>query len=204
MVLLWFSLGVISILLLAKLQNGAIPFIVLMIVSFIMMSIFLQLATVLSLRKKRKILPLNPLSMNNYKWSSLRKSLLNSDLKEFKSVFGFIYVLVDGETAYRVSLVENTNLYFNKDIDEKIDTDFSGCKNFIGFEIFKNPTSEQKAKILNVNMSIDNIYYRGLYFENNTLTCPNHIFPEDVIKANVARLEDLMQFSFSKKEEEDN
>jgi len=196
-VVFFFLLGVLSIVLLTKIQSGATPLIMLMIVSFIMMSVFLQVATVYTLRKKRKIAKKNLMTCQSYDWTTFRKNLLNSDFKEYKTAFGFIYIKIIKKVAYRISAVNATAIYFDSSTDEKIDVDFSKCKKLIGFEVFKNPNEEQKEVITRINIGTDSLYYRGLYIEEDTITCPDVIEADSNIKEEVRFLEEVLNISLS-------
>ena len=197
LVVFFFLLGVFSIVLLAKIQSGATPLIMLMIVSFILMSVSLQVATVYTLRKKRKVAKKNLMTCSPYDWTTFRKNLLNSDFKEYKTAFGFIYIKIIKKVAYRISAVNDTVKYFDSSNDEKIDVDFSKCKKLIGFEVFKDPNNEQKEVITRINIGTDSLYYRGLYIEEKTITCPDVIVADNNIKEEVKFLEEVLNISLS-------
>lgn len=95
----------------------------------------------------------------------------NPDITKFN--FGTNYLFVKGEIAYRICIVENNELYFNRETKEesKANKKLDKCTKFYGFEIFKNPTPEIISKIELFTFQSDKICYSGYYYkpEDNQL-----------------------------------
>ncbi|MFI3307743.1 MAG: hypothetical protein R3Y21_04170 [Mycoplasmatota bacterium] len=109
----------------------------------------------------------NPKTYELENFDSIITSLKEQNAEITKYYFGTNYLFVKGENAYRVCVVEDNNLYFNRQTNEKNKPNkkLEKCKRFYGLEIFKNPTDDIISKIELFTFQSDNVCYSGYYYK---------------------------------------
>ncbi|MCM1130326.1 MAG: hypothetical protein NC087_02575 [Anaeroplasma bactoclasticum] len=171
-------------------------FIVLIAIVFIYMTIAIQMASVKSFRYKPK--PKNyPTKSYLYLAEDMDENLQKKGYKPRVTPYGISYLKVDKTNAYKIVLVRNCEKYFNQDEEQNNsippNKSLEKCKKFIGFEIFYDYDEDTLRKIPDFNLQGNNVYYSGLYIEDNKITCPNYIEPtEDFSNLYEAIKSDLM------------
>ncbi len=156
--------------------------IVLIAIVFIYMTITIQIASVKSFRYKPK--PKNyPTKSYLYPTEDMDENLKKKGYKPRVTPYGISYLKVDKTNAYKIVLVRNCEKYFNQDEDQNNTTSpnksLEKCKKFIGFEIFYDYDEDALRKLPDFNLQGNNVYYSGLYIEDNKITCPNYIEPTE-------------------------
>lgn len=155
--------------------------IVLIAVVFIYMTIAIQMASVKTFKYKPK--PKNYLTKSYlYPTLDMDENLKKIGYKPRVTPYGISYLKVDKTNAYKIVLVRNCEKYFNQ--EEQNDTSspnksLEKCKKFIGFEIFYDYDEDTLRKLPDFNLQGSNVYYSGLYIEDNKITCPNYIEPTE-------------------------
>lgn len=155
--------------------------IVLIAATFIYMTIAIQIASTKTFRYKPK--------PKNYPHKTYLMDTLNLDeplkklgYKPRVAPYGISYLKIQGTDAFKVVLIRNCEKYFNP---EKEETPSNGnkslekCKRFIGIEVFYQYDEDTLRKLPDFSLQGNNIYYSGLYVEENKLICPNYIEPND-------------------------
>lgn len=115
-------------------------------------------------------------------YSSINKVLLEKKAVTTKYDFGTNYMIVENKTAYRICIINNTSLYFerNTETESKPDERLKDCTKFYGYEIFEDiPKNENELndlinKIALFTFQSENVCYNGLYYdkENSRLVQP--------------------------------
>lgn len=154
--------------------------IVVLAIIFIYMTIAVQVASTRSFRyKPRKV---------NYQTkdfvlgdSDLEKVIKSKGYKLRKVPYGFSFIKVVETNAYKIVLIKDSKKYFEPEEETAGPTEkaLEKCKRFIGFEIFLDYDEEVLSKLVDFNIQGNNIYYGGFYLNENKLSCPNYIEPNE-------------------------
>lgn len=166
--------------------------IVLIAIDFIFMTIAIQIASSRTFKFKPK--PINyPKKEYSFSKENIDNKLKKLGYKQRNADYGFSYLKVDGEFAYKIVFVKNNEKYFNqeeKDIEPSNNKDLQKCKKFIGVEIFLDYNDETLKRLPDFCLQGENVYYAGMYFnlETKTLVCPNYIEPSDTFKDLLANI----------------
>lgn len=176
----------IGLFLLAVLTKNASKNILLAIVAFF--AIFTPIAFSMLYYRYRKKVQSKQYTISKYSLSNPQEIKNNLDsyknAKKVNTDFGFIYTFIEDKVAYKVVLVVSDKFYFSSTKEIKTGNNFSKAKFLINYEIFFNPEKQTKNKLIDFNFSLDKMYLRGMYLEEDNLVCPNYIKPtkyEDAI-----------------------
>ncbi|MDE6047078.1 MAG: hypothetical protein K2F56_00460 [Anaeroplasmataceae bacterium] len=171
-------------------------FIVLIAIVFIYMTIAIQMASAKSFRYKPK--PKNyPTKTYLYPTEDMDENLKKKGYKPRVTPYGISYLKVSDTNAFKIVLVRNCEKYFNQEEEQNNTSSpnksLEKCKKFIGFEIFYDYDEDTLRKLPDFNLQGNNVYYSGLYIEDNKIICPNYIEPtEDFSELYEAIKRDLM------------
>ncbi len=113
--------------------------------------------------------------------------------------FGKNYLLINGSNAFRICIVDNNDLYFNRETNEKSKSDkrLEKCTKFCGFEIFKNINDEILPKVELFTFQSENVCYTGFYLnkETNQLVQANYEEIKDCHKENFNYILELLNIN---------
>lgn len=114
-------------------------------------------------------------------YTALEARLNRSGFKMTSKQYGSGFIKIEGKTAYKVILIENDDRYFNQaQSNDKPTKGIDKCEEFVGFEIFLNPTEASLKRLPDFSFTGDNVFYTGFYLdrENNLLVEANKIDPK--------------------------
>ncbi len=196
---IWFIISLIVCILVIvfsyKIKDDSISK-VLMIISFFVSSILLQVALSKTLQFKKK----DETIINSYYFD---KSILESNLREnkfnsTKTSYGKVFIKVEGTQAYKVIVIEDCDKYV-KASEEKIQSKsvkgLSECTTFIGLEIFLELDETISERINNFSFQSEKIYYQALYMVDDYIVEPNYITPEPQHIESYKYMHDILQFN---------
>ena len=153
---------------------------VILIAIFLIITILIQFATYKSFSKKRTI---------KYKTIEFKsndidydKELLDKKYKRSNRKYGFSYLKIDNKHAYKVTIVNDSDKYFNNDDEsnEKANKELDRCNTFIAVELFLSVTDEALKKIPDFMIQTDKIYYFALVkTEEGNFRCLNYEKPNE-------------------------
>lgn len=155
----------------------------LLIILFISNSLFTNELTSRVMYKKYNAKLNNPKTYQLEDVSIIGTILLNNKAIETKHKYGKSYLLIKDDKAYKVVLVDNSDLYFNntQKNDTKPNSKLDKCSTFYGFEIFLNINEEVISKVQMFTFQTEKVYYTGFYSnESNTLIQANYEKPKDI------------------------
>lgn len=114
-------------------------------------------------------------------YASLEAKLIRSGFKMTPKQFGAGFIKIEGETAYKVILIENDDRYFNQSqTKDKPTKGIDKCSEFIGFEFFLKPTEQSIKRLPDFSFTGENVFYTGFYYDevNGHLVEANKIDPK--------------------------
>lgn len=162
---------------------------IIMIVGFILITILVQWAAFKSFKFKPKK---EPTIVKEYNTElNIQEVLVKNKYKERKRNYGVSYLKIDRPNAFKVTLVTNSEAYFNPDDRETTegDKELDKCDRMIAFEIFLDYKEEDIEKMVDYSIQGTNIYYTAFYQkEDGTYICPNYIEPKEAHNINYDRL----------------
>lgn len=172
--------------------------IVLMTISFVLLTFTIQFATMKSFRYKPK--------KNNY----IKKEYINDNdlfdkLKELKfdlreRSYGKSYLKIENRSAYKVVLVSDADGYFNheendNETNEEVNKKLDKCLTFTAVEIFLNSNDIVKEKITDFTIQVEKIYYTALEkIDDNKYLCHNYEAPNEKHKDDLNYLYEMLGF----------
>lgn len=176
-------------------QNRTAATVVLMI-DLIIMTFSLQAAIARSVKfkpKKRKY------KTNVYKKdiNEIENSLIENNYSKRDTNFGYVYMKVVGKTAYKVTFINQLDVYLKPVEEDKKDDkkqeSFPGlnkCSKFVGFEIFLEVNDVVLERLPDYSFQGKNIFYEGFYFdkEANELKEVNVLDPTEEFVSPVCNL----------------
>lgn len=120
-------------------------------------------------------------------------SYITSSLKESNAIvtkfdFGANYLLIKDDVAYRVCVVNDYKLYFNRQTSDKgskkNDNMLDKCTKFYGFEIFESIDESMIQKVELFSFQSEKICYAGMYYNNKQLIQASYEEPLECHKDN--------------------
>lgn len=132
----------------------------------------------------------NPKPFSIESFDSLKEILIANNAIVSKFDFGSNYLLIKGSTAYRICIVDNNDLYFNRETKEKSKGDkrLDKCDKFYGLEIFKSLEGDILSKVELFSFQSDNICYTGFYYDSEST---------NLIQANYEDIKDIHKENFN-------
>lgn len=179
-------LSILLIVIVTKKQDSKV-FLVLLVITFIAMTIFLQTAIARTFRYKpkpkryvKKEYPLEDFDL-------LEQRLLAEKFILKRAKFGIGFIKIEGKIAYKVVLIKDSETYFSQSQEEEAPQQqptkgLDKCEKFIGFEIFSEMTNDVVNKTPDFSFQGKNVFYDGLYYnaETKRLIEPNVINKDEV------------------------
>ena len=166
--------------------------ITLIAIDFIFMTIAIQIASTRTFKFKPK--PTNyPIQEYEFNKENIDNKLKKLGYKQRNTDYGYSYLKVVGDVAYKIVLVRNNKKYFSQEEQEPQPTtnkDLQKCKKFVGVELFFDYDDDTLRKLPDFCLQGQNVYYAGLYYDlnTNTLVCPNYIEPNEIFKELLANI----------------
>lgn len=152
--------------------------IVLIVISFVALTLLIQVASFKSFKFKPKDMPtvIKEYSVNSDLIAVLRKD----KYKERTKSFGVSFLKISKPNAFKVTIINDIEKYYsNDDVDNSsYEKELDKCDRMIGLEIFLNFREEDLIKFKDYSLQAKNIYYTCLYFDNDRFVCPNYIEPD--------------------------
>lgn len=141
---------------------------------------------------------------SDYDFEELDKILIENSFKNTKRRYGNSYLLIDGKTAIKVTLIEDYLTYFdtenNNDSEAKANKDLDKCEKFIGIEIFKEVDEANLDKIPLFTIQGKNVYFTALLYQGlKKYKCLNYELPEEAFIESFNKALDILKI----KEEDD-
>lgn len=155
--------------------------ITLLAITFIYMTIAIQIASTKTFRYKAKNVKY-PTIDYRLKDKELEELLKKKGYKPRVTPFGAIYLKISGTYAYRVCLIRDFEKYFNQEENQQegpANRALEKCKKFMGFEIFYSYDEDVLRKLPDFSLQGNNIYYSGFYLEDSILKCLNYVEPNE-------------------------
>ena len=178
-------------------------FIVLMTIDLILMTFAIQIAIQKSIKYKPK--PIQFDEMKYKKTKDFDDELKSNGFTLRNRHIGRSYIKIDGNNAFKVVLITDSNKYFDnveEPKDEELAEKLDKCNSFIGIEIFMNPNDVIREKIIDFSIETDKVYYTAIMKSNkDEYTCMNYINPNKNHKDNVFKLFELLGLEEIAKEE---
>ncbi len=187
-ILITLVLGVVLIYATTKVpENLNKVFLVITIIDFIALTFLVQALGFKSFKPKKKHYPTKDYQ-SSYEFNELGRVLTDNKFKMTKRSYGNSYLLIDGKTAVKITLIEDFDTYFdneeNKD-NVPANKELDKCEKFIGIEIFKEINEANLDKLPLFTIQGKNVYFTALlYQENKKYACLNYELPnEDFINS---------------------
>ncbi len=155
--------------------------IVLIAMVFIYMTVAIQVASTKTFRYKAKPIkyPTIEYRIENLDFDVVLK---RNGYKPRYTPFGAIYLKIVDINAYRVSVINNFEKYFNQEENNEqapANPELAKCQKFIGVEIFTAYDEDVLRKLPDFSLQGKNIYYCGFYLEENKIVSLNYIEPNE-------------------------
>ena len=151
-----------------------------LIVCFILITILIQFASFKSFGGMKNIKYIE----NEYKTDleEIEDALIKLGYKKTKRVYSNSYLLIDGKHAYKVSIVNSSEAYFNNTEEDKSkpNKELDKCETFLGLELFNEIDENNFKKLVEFTIQTNNIYYTAFVkMENGNYKCLNYEAPND-------------------------
>ena len=151
-----------------------------LVVTFILITILIQVASIKSFSAKRYIKYIE----KEYKKEieDIEDNLLKLKYKLTNRSFGRTYLLIKNKIAYKVSFVDSSINYFSNsgEDDVKPNKELDSCKAFIGIEIFNEIDEANFNKLKEFTIQTKNIYYTSVVkMDNDNYKCLNYEEPNE-------------------------
>lgn len=167
--------------------SGALTnvFIVLIAITFIYMTIAINIASFKTFKYKPK--PVNYQTIEyDFASQDIDNVLKKKGYKPRITSYGISYLKVEGTNAYKIVIIRNFTKYFNPEDNNQSPSSsektLAKCKKFIGFEIFFDYDEETLKKVIDFNLQGEKVYYSGLYVSEDKLICPNYQKPTEIFE----------------------
>ena len=177
LVVLLIAVGLVVSLMFVKSEYNTLM-LVLIVISFVMLTILIQVASFKSFKFKPKEIPT---IKKEYKVNSDLIAVLRKDkYKERTKSFGVSFLKISKPNAFKVTIINDIEIYYNnEEIDNSsYEKELDKCDRMIGLEIFLNFREEDLIKFKDYSLQAKNIYYTCLYFDEDRFVCPNYIEPD--------------------------
>lgn len=204
-ILFAFLLSCVFIYLCSITEGALLTFIiVLLVITFIYMTIAVQYASFKTFKFKPKKI-IYPTINYECDIKNLEQILKKSGFKERIVPYGLSYLKIKNKIAYKVVLVKEEDKYFNQEEDNTqapVNKELEKCTKFMGFEIFLNISEENLYRLPDFSIQGKNIYYTAYYASGeNELTCLNYIEANEDYKEAYSNLIKDLNFKEVKLEE---
>lgn len=187
LILITLILGVVFIFATTKVSDNLNKvFLVATIIDFIALTFLVQAFGFQSSKPKKIKYPQMDYN-SEFEYSDLNEVLASNGFKKSKRSYGNSYLLIDGKTAIKVSLIDDFSNYFDNEQKESNaqNKELEKCDKFVGIEIFKEVDEASLDKLPLFTIQGKNVYFTALlYQENKLFKCLNYELPnEDFIEA---------------------
>ncbi len=149
--------------------------IVLIVIDFIIMTFAMHSGISMTFQYKAKPKKY-PTKAFKYDVDLAMDNLLQNKFKENKVPYGSIFMKIEGDVAYRVTIVTNADIYLEpteQNSKKEPNKQLEKCTKFIGIELFRD-YEDKENKIMkslpDFSFQGKNIYYEGFYFDKETDT----------------------------------
>lgn len=117
-----------------------------------------------------------------------------SKAKHSKFSFADCYLVIKGNAAFKILVVNDNDLYFSDNLPkEKSNTKLDNCEKFYVFEIFKSADEGLKKKLQLYTFQSDKLYYTAFYFEGSNLIQAHYDKPNDIHNDNINYILDMLK-----------
>jgi hypothetical protein len=179
--------------------------IVLLVITFIYMTIAVQYAGAKTFKYKPKKI-IYPTISYECELNDIETTLKKCGFKERKVPYGLSYLKIKNKIAYKVVLVKEENKYFNQEEETQevpVNKELEKCEKFMGFEIFIDISQENLYRLPDFSIQGKNVYYTAYYISNeNELTCLNYVEANEDYKEAYNNL--INDLKFKEINQEDN
>ena len=203
-VVLAFVLSCVFIYLCSITEGTLLTFIiVLLVITFIYMTVAVQYAGAKSFRYKPKNI-IYPVIKYECELDTLESTLKKAGFKERVAPYGLSYLKTKNKVAYKVVLVKDEEKYFNQEEDNQevpVNKELEKCTKFIGFEIFLSISEDKLYRLPDFTLQGKNVYYTAYYIsDENNLLCLNYLEPNEDFKDAYSNLITDLKFKEIKEE----
>lgn len=210
----WLSIAISFILscvfvYLCSITEGALLtfIIVLLVITFIYMTVAVQYAGAKSFKYKPKKI-IYPTINYECELDKLEETLKKAGFKERKAPYGLSYLKIKNKVAYKVVLVKDEDKYFNQEEDNQdapVNKELEKCTKFMGFELFLNISEQYLYRLPDFSIQGKNVYYTAFYnSKENELTCLNYVEANEDYKEAYNNLINDLNLKEIKHEENNN
>jgi hypothetical protein len=205
-IVLAFVLSCVFIYLCSITEGALLTFIiVLLVITFIYMTVAVQYASFKTFKYKPKKI-IYPTIKYEGDLENIEATLKKNGFKERIVPYGLSYLKIKNRVAYKVVLVKEEDKYFNQEDQEQQNTpvnkELEKCTKFMGAEIFLNISEENLYRLPDFSIQGKNIYYTAYYTSGNELICLNYLEPNEEYKEPYNNL--ISDLKLNKKNEEEN
>ena len=182
-IILAFILSCVFVYLCSITKGALLTFmIVLLVITFIYMTVAVQYAGAKTFKYKPKAI-IYPTINYECEVNNLEEILKKCGFKERKAPYGLSYLKIKNKIAYKVVLVKEEDKYFNQEEDNQevpVNKELEKCTKFIGFEIFINISEQNLYRLPDFSIQGKNVYYTAYYASSeNELSCLNYLKPNE-------------------------
>lgn len=114
--------------------------------------------------------------------NNIRNNLKKLKYDEKKFLYGYNYLIIDGENALKVTIINDSKEYFEPTdkTESKPRHELDKCKRFIDFEIFLDLNDEYKDRLSDFSLQGKNIYFTAFSYnkDEDILKCDNYVKPD--------------------------
>ena len=185
-ILIELVLGVALIFATTKVPNNLNKvFLVITVVDFILLTFTIQALGFKSFKPKRVKYPTKDYK-SSFEYNELANALESNGFKLTKRNYGNTYLLIDGKTAIKVSLIDDYNTYFDGEEAKNSNEPTKGldkCEKFVGIEIFKEIDEANLDKLPLFTIQGKNVYFTALLYQlDKSFKCLNYELPNEDFK----------------------
>lgn len=100
-------------------------------------------------------------------FSEIESRLVKAGFKKTNRQFGEGFIKIEGTVAYKILLVEKSELYFDKDDSgsQEPTKGINRCTKLVGFEIFFENSADVLKRIPDFSFKGDKVLYEGFYVD---------------------------------------
>jgi hypothetical protein len=180
--LLFFLLGILLIFIGVKNKQQGYTYGSIICFLFFTLSTQAFMSRIVAYKPRLKKLPQN---IYEYKSSLELVSILKeNDFIFKKNKFGTVAVKICGTVCYKVTIIDDLNVYLSDDkskVDDKPTKGIEKCDKLIGFEFFTKNEQNIFSKSINLSFCGEKVYYESFNMdeEKNIIVEPNAIDPKN-------------------------
>lgn len=171
---------------------------ILLVVTFILISIITQSLMHRHFEKRTKNKRYHSKYYRLTQFSDLEQAMIKVKATRTVHPFGQSYLLIEGEIAYKVTVIEQAERYFElaKNSPAKLPTNkkLEACKKFISYEFFRACTPEVIDKTAMFSFQGERFYFSAFYYKQEEKSLVQTVYEKPSIENEpyVSRLQEIL------------